>query len=334
MITWGLTQSHNSYARCHSSSLTCVKAIPPILHIRDVLREHIVIRIGDGCDTSAWFDNWCFLGPLNRLISKRDIFDAGLSLDCRVADLVTNGEWIWPTCLSDKFPFLTHLPPPLLFHDRKDRVVWKSNGGIIGNFSVKAVWNDLIPEKPVVPCWIEIWFVKWYVPAFPMWCKPSLDDIWISLYLEIAWLTDFPIWCVPSTDDIWKIWFSLGSLLIEVVCSVLVIWMMCCYMVLIYIKGSFAAYVSDEDRFMWEVQVGNLCFCKVMHRRPCLWIELFEFGWIGYRDVVAASWMLFFLISHLLCNKSSFCITLLFLALFPKHVLGMSFELTYMGMSI
>lgn len=94
-----------------------------ILQIRYVLRNHIVTRISDGCSTSAWFDNWSFLGPLCQFISKRDIYEAGLSLECKVADLVRYGEWNWPSCLSDKFPFLTHLPPPLLFHDRKDKIL-------------------------------------------------------------------------------------------------------------------------------------------------------------------------------------------------------------------
>ena len=64
-----------------------------ILEIRDVLRSHIITRIGDGCSTSLWFDNWCFLGPLCQFISKGDFYEACLSLDCKVVDLIINGEW-------------------------------------------------------------------------------------------------------------------------------------------------------------------------------------------------------------------------------------------------
>ncbi|GJX75707.1 RNA-directed DNA polymerase, eukaryota, reverse transcriptase zinc-binding domain protein [Tanacetum coccineum] len=95
-----------------------------ILQCRDV--SHIVTRLGDGCDTSLWFDHWCFLGPLCQFISKRDIFEAGLSLKCKVADLLVNGEWRWPSGLSDKFPFLYHL---LLFCFMIERI--KFFGGLI-----------------------------------------------------------------------------------------------------------------------------------------------------------------------------------------------------------
>ncbi|GJR13403.1 putative RNA-directed DNA polymerase [Tanacetum coccineum] len=122
-----------------------------ILQCRDVLRDHIVTRIGNGCNTSAWFDNWCFLGPLCQFISKRDIFKAGLSLNCTVAELMVHGEWNWPSGFADKFPFLSFLPPPLLFHDRQDKVFWKSNSGKVGPFSVKSVWLSLTPNRPTVP---------------------------------------------------------------------------------------------------------------------------------------------------------------------------------------
>ncbi|GJT53331.1 RNA-directed DNA polymerase, eukaryota, reverse transcriptase zinc-binding domain protein [Tanacetum coccineum] len=129
-----------------------------ILQCRDALRDHIVTRIGNGCNTSAWFDNWCFLGPLCQFISKRDIFEAGLSLNCTVADLMDHGEWNWPSGFADKFPFLSFLPPPLLFHDRQDKVFWKSNSGKVGPFSVKSVWLSLAPVRPTFPWYKVVWF--------------------------------------------------------------------------------------------------------------------------------------------------------------------------------
>ncbi|GKC34709.1 hypothetical protein Tco_1047093, partial [Tanacetum coccineum] len=67
-----------------------------ILLYRDVIREHIVTRIRNGKDTSVWFENWSFLGPLCKFISNRDIFEAELSLSCKVVDVVCNEEWNWP----------------------------------------------------------------------------------------------------------------------------------------------------------------------------------------------------------------------------------------------
>lgn len=81
-----------------------------ILQYRDLLRDHIIHRLGDGTLTSAWFDNWIFIGPLCKFISKRDIYEAGFSLTCKVADVIQNGVWKWPANWYVKFPFLAHLP--------------------------------------------------------------------------------------------------------------------------------------------------------------------------------------------------------------------------------
>ncbi|GJS94082.1 putative reverse transcriptase domain, reverse transcriptase zinc-binding domain protein [Tanacetum coccineum] len=56
-----------------------------ILLNRDLVRDHIVTRIGNGKDTSVWFDGWSFLGPLCQFISNRDIYEAGISLSCKIA---------------------------------------------------------------------------------------------------------------------------------------------------------------------------------------------------------------------------------------------------------
>lgn len=129
-----------------------------ILQYRDLLRDHIIHRLGDGTLTSAWFDNWIFIGPLCKFISKRDIYEAGFSLTCKVADVIQNGVWKWPANWYVKFPFLAHLPPPLLFRDRQDKVLWKSKNGKLGSFSVKGVWNDLSEIRNVVPWYNLVWF--------------------------------------------------------------------------------------------------------------------------------------------------------------------------------
>ena len=58
---------------------------------------------------------------------------------------------------------------------------------------------------------------------------------------------------------------------------------------------------------------------------PCL-----ECWW----KIMVIRMMLFYFSCHLICNISRYCRALLFLAMFPKHVLGMSFERTYVGLFI
>ncbi|GJW47602.1 putative reverse transcriptase domain-containing protein [Tanacetum coccineum] len=76
-----------------------------MLQCKDVLRKHIVHRIGDGTQTSVWFDNWLSLDPLSHFISKRDICEAGFPLDCKggrlFCSLNLTGSLIWLAFMSE-----------------------------------------------------------------------------------------------------------------------------------------------------------------------------------------------------------------------------------------
>nr|GEW54661.1 hypothetical protein [Tanacetum cinerariifolium] len=85
-----------------------------LLRFRGKFRDHIVHIIGDGCNTSLWFDNWHVICPLSNFISRRDILYSGLSLDCKVANVI-------------------------------------KNGGRIKDFSVSKVWNDIRSRNVLVP---------------------------------------------------------------------------------------------------------------------------------------------------------------------------------------
>ncbi|GKA56643.1 hypothetical protein Tco_0755715 [Tanacetum coccineum] len=136
-----------------------------ILMCIDLVMKHIVIRIGDGRSTSVWFDNWSFLSPLCQYISNRDIFKAGLSLSCKIAYMVCEGERLCPECWREKFEFLFHLPPPILFHDRLQKALWKYRNEKVYPFSVKIVRTDLSVLKPIVP---------WYKDKVAVWNRVDL----------------------------------------------------------------------------------------------------------------------------------------------------------------
>nr|GEW50965.1 hypothetical protein [Tanacetum cinerariifolium] len=91
-----------------------------LLMCRDVLRMHFVHRIGDGSQTSVWFDNWLSLGPLSLFISKRDIYQAGLSLDCKVCDIVERGDF----SISNVWADLAEEKPMVALHKPINRSIW------------------------------------------------------------------------------------------------------------------------------------------------------------------------------------------------------------------
>ncbi|PWA66317.1 RNA-directed DNA polymerase, eukaryota, Reverse transcriptase zinc-binding domain protein [Artemisia annua] len=68
-----------------------------MLKLREEVKNHIVIQVGNGKRASVWFDNWSCIGHLNSILSYRDLYDARLSTDLKVADLIEHGIWKWPS---------------------------------------------------------------------------------------------------------------------------------------------------------------------------------------------------------------------------------------------
>nr|GFB24883.1 hypothetical protein [Tanacetum cinerariifolium] len=137
--------------------------------------------IGDGKNTSLWFDNWHAICPLSDFISKRKIFASGLSLGCKVADVIRNGAWEWPGSISNSFDVLSVIPPPVLVHDKFDVVRWKSRNGNLCNFSISTVWDDIRRYVALVP-WAKIVMFSQCIPrhSFMMWLafldRPKTHD--------------------------------------------------------------------------------------------------------------------------------------------------------------
>ncbi|GJX70312.1 leucine-rich repeat protein [Tanacetum coccineum] len=65
-----------------------------ILSQKRNLKIHIFHRIGDGSDTSVWFDIWSSMCPLSDFIPNRAIYNAGLNLNAKslIPFLMVNGD--------------------------------------------------------------------------------------------------------------------------------------------------------------------------------------------------------------------------------------------------
>ncbi|GKB39606.1 hypothetical protein Tco_0884548 [Tanacetum coccineum] len=94
-----------------------------ILRYRWMFQKHIIHRIGNGMDTSLWFDNWHAICPLSEFISKRKIYYSGLSLDCKVANVIEDGIYKWPSVLSKEFDGLNAFDPPILVYGKNGKVM-------------------------------------------------------------------------------------------------------------------------------------------------------------------------------------------------------------------
>ncbi|GJT53982.1 putative RNA-directed DNA polymerase, eukaryota, reverse transcriptase zinc-binding domain protein [Tanacetum coccineum] len=109
-----------------------------ILKLRLIIRKFIWSKIGNGRNTTLWFDTWDDFEPLVAQISPRDIARSGLSLQSKVQDVIHHGLWVWPQELLVKYPFLNNYNTPIR-DDARDTLVWRNIHGNVKKFSVSQV---------------------------------------------------------------------------------------------------------------------------------------------------------------------------------------------------
>ncbi|GJZ33072.1 RNA-directed DNA polymerase, eukaryota, reverse transcriptase zinc-binding domain protein [Tanacetum coccineum] len=109
-----------------------------ILKLRDKIRKHVLWKIGDGNSVNAWYDNWNTAGPLNEIVTSREIYEAGMNIDYTVAQLTMSGEGKWPNGWEDEYPILKMYKIPRLQEGKKDEIVWVDNSGKEGVFGTRS----------------------------------------------------------------------------------------------------------------------------------------------------------------------------------------------------
>ncbi|GJS45093.1 protein LAZ1 [Tanacetum coccineum] len=129
----------------------------PLASRADEEREFIWCRIGDGLMASAWFDTWCHVRPLLKIVTTRDIFRAGFDLSTKVPELIVNGTWGWPQEWYSKYPLLCSITPPIIFSSC-DKLEWHTSAGLVKTFTVFNDWDSIRPYYEVVPWHDVVWF--------------------------------------------------------------------------------------------------------------------------------------------------------------------------------
>nr|GEY97975.1 RNA-directed DNA polymerase, eukaryota, reverse transcriptase zinc-binding domain protein [Tanacetum cinerariifolium] len=77
-----------------------------MLLIRDVIRNHVWYDIGNGMKASLWYEKWSRDGPLSTIISRKDIYNARLDDNARVAHMIKENHWDWPDGWKEKIEIL------------------------------------------------------------------------------------------------------------------------------------------------------------------------------------------------------------------------------------
>lgn len=114
-----------------------------ILQIRDDVRSFMFTKIGDGQNTSAFFDYWCALGPINKIVTMRDCFRLGHTTSTNVHEIQVNREWYWPEWWLLKYPMFSSTQFPTLTESKPDKVWWVDSAGNERQFSVSIAQESL-----------------------------------------------------------------------------------------------------------------------------------------------------------------------------------------------
>nr|XP_043615886.1 uncharacterized protein LOC122587786 [Erigeron canadensis] len=113
---------------------------------------------------------WSNECPLNKIITPRQIKQAGFSLQDKIYDVVRDGNWLWLVAWYDLFPVLLNIAPCTLQQHHKDSITWKNLDGSQVPFSSHEVCEALRDRQGQIDWAPIVWFSQ-CIPrhAFFLW---------------------------------------------------------------------------------------------------------------------------------------------------------------------
>ena len=128
-----------------------------LLKLRDIARPMLKHRIGNGCGTFLWYDDWHPLGPLLDRYGQRVVYDAAISLNAKVSTIIDGQVWHWPMTntleLMEIREQMQNVPLPSL---TCDSIRWVPSPN--GRYSTTHTWDSIRPPSPTVPWFYLVWF--------------------------------------------------------------------------------------------------------------------------------------------------------------------------------
>ncbi|XP_021975055.1 uncharacterized protein LOC110870161 [Helianthus annuus] len=121
------------------------------------MRKFIWSEIGNGSATSAWFDTWSDVGPLDQILSPRVIANAGFNMDSKVSDIYSDNSWRWPDAWRDIYPVLIQLDQLSLDPNKSDKLMWRQ-GDYKHDFSSTRAWDSIRHQEVEIDWCRIVWF--------------------------------------------------------------------------------------------------------------------------------------------------------------------------------
>ncbi|GAA0159530.1 hypothetical protein LIER_16283 [Lithospermum erythrorhizon] len=136
-----------------------------LLKYKEVIREHVKVRIGDGVRDNFMYDSWLYRGYLNEVLSEVAKRFLRIEDKATVAKVMTSGRWPKGTELTVELKQLKE-NLSVLKVDKKDRLTWGGGGDCI---RTKDIWKTL---HPVIskPEWVKLVWFKENIPRHIFLC--------------------------------------------------------------------------------------------------------------------------------------------------------------------
>lgn len=131
-----------------------------ILKLREIAKQFVKHKIGNGRHVSFWFDNWSGKGVLYDLLGDRGIIDLGIRREATIEEATMRNR----RRRNHRLEILNSIEEEIsgvkesLREDVEDLTLWKSRSGYKATFLTKETW--MLVRKAYAKCdWVKgAWF--------------------------------------------------------------------------------------------------------------------------------------------------------------------------------
>jgi hypothetical protein len=99
-----------------------------ILKLRDLAKDFIQFKVGNGSRVFLWLDHWHPVGYLLDTFGYRIVYDSGFPLQSKLDVIIKNGKWFWPRARSNAIVEVQSRLPDVDIGDA-DLPMWNSRSG-------------------------------------------------------------------------------------------------------------------------------------------------------------------------------------------------------------
>ena len=127
-----------------------------LLLVRGTVKPFFGWRIGDGCSTFFWYDQWHPLGVLIDHFSRQLPRQLGIPILAKVEDFIEDGAWTRMEPFRSLSPeFGEDRLPTLFLPSRPDELYWLPTSN--GLFSVRSAFQAIQTRRDPVPWYRLVW---------------------------------------------------------------------------------------------------------------------------------------------------------------------------------